>query len=395
MELSRASEIRAYLQEQRPGMIRMLGELVSMETPTRRPERQRSILDRLEAVLDQLGFWTHRIRGGGTGGHLFARPANRSREHPIQLLLGHCDTVWPVGTLNGMPLRIAPDRLRGPGSFDMKGGLTQMLFALRAADALELETSVTPVVLINSDEEIGSPESTRWIRHLARAADRALVFEPALGISGELKTARKGGGRFNIRVTGRSAHAGLEPEAGVSAILELSHVVQALHELNDPERGISVNVGTIEGGINPNIVASDSEAVVDVRVRRAEDVDEVVERIRGLTPENPGAKLEVTGGMGRPPMEFTEGNRRLWELAREAGQALEIDLDHATAGGASDGNTTSLFTAVGDGAHARHEYVDLNYLVDRTALVTLLLTARPLDQSARVTSLTDEAEISP
>ena len=215
----------------------------------------------------------------------------------------------------------------------MKAGLAQLIFGLKALQALKLIPKVRPVVFINSDEEIGSRESTRHIKRLARRADRALILEPALGPEGALKTARKGVGKFSIRVKGKAPHAGLEPGAGASAILELSHVIQKLFAMNDASRGITVNVGMIDGGLRPNVVAPESTAIVDVRVLTRRDAEDIESRIRALTATTPGATLEIEGGIGRPPMERTEGNRILWEAARRVGQELGIVLSEDTAGG--------------------------------------------------------------
>ncbi len=205
--------------------------------------------------------------GRRSGGHLYARPEWRGRRTPAQLLLGDCDTVWPLGTLAKMPVKVKDGVITGPGVYDIKGGLAQMVFALRALRDLGLNPPLTPVVFVYSDEEIGSRGSTRHIRRHARVAEKAFVMEPSLGPSGKLKTARKGVGRFSIVVEGEAAHAGLDPEGGASAILELSYLIQALFALNDPVHGTTVNVGTIDGGLSPNVVAPESRALVDVRVR--------------------------------------------------------------------------------------------------------------------------------
>jgi glutamate carboxypeptidase len=284
-----------------------------------------------------------------------------------------------------MPVRISDGKLQGPGMYDMKAGLAQLIFGLKALQALKLTPKVRPVVFINSDEEIGSRESTRYIKRLARGADRALVLEPALGPEGALKTARKGVGTFTVRVHGKAAHAGLERSAGTSAIFELSHVIQKLFAMNDASRGITVNVGMVDGGLRPNVVAPESTAVVDVRVLTKRDAEDIETRIRALTDTPAGATLEIEGGIGRPPMERTEGNRTLWESARRIAEELGIALSEDTAGGGSDGNTTSLYTptldglgAVGGGAHAHHEFVYLNRLAERAALLALLLLEPPL-----------------
>jgi glutamate carboxypeptidase len=206
---------------------------------------------------------------------LYARPQARPRGAPFQLLIGHSDTVWPHGTLAAMPVRREGSRLAGPGVFDMKGGLVVMLYALRALRELGLQPALSPVVLVNSDEEIGSPESTRHIQRLARAAARVFVLEPGFGPQGALKTARKGVLRFDVLVQGKSAHAGLAPQEGVSAILELSHIVQQLFALNDWEHGVSVNVGEINGGTRPNVIAHEARAVVDVRVPTVADAERI------------------------------------------------------------------------------------------------------------------------
>jgi len=244
---------------------------------------------------------------------------------------------------------------------------------------------VTPVVLVNSDEEIGSRESITTIRRLARIADRTLVLEPALGPEGLLKTTRKGIGRFTITIAGTPAHAGLDPGKGASAILELSHVIQTLHALNDTDRGISVNVGVIEGGVRANVVAASARAVADVRVRTLADARYVEDKIHQLQSVTPGVVLQITGRIGRPPMEATPRNRALWKVARQSADALGLEIGEGEAGGGSDGNHASLLSAtldglgpVGDGAHATHEHVRLDKLAERTALLAMMLLADPL-----------------
>ncbi|MDT8320471.1 MAG: M20 family metallopeptidase, partial [Xanthomonadales bacterium] len=335
--------------------------------------------------LEALGFRVRRLPGHRSGGMLYARPATRRRGAPAQLLLGHYDTVWPLGSLTDMPFDHEGDIARGPGVYDMKGGLAQALLALDALRHFGLTPQVAPHVFLNSDEEIGSRESRRWIEALAPLMDRVFVLEPSLGPTGRLKTSRKGIARFTVTIRGEAAHAGLDPGAGASAILELSHVIQALFALNDPERGISVNVGTIDGGLRPNVVAPKSSAVVDVRVATLEDEKNVESAIRSLQPAIPGTSLEIDGGFGRPAMERTPANRAAWRLARMIGKKLGLQLEQAMAGGGSDGNFTSLYTAtldglgaVGDGAHARHEHLRIGASLERASLLVLLLMAPPL-----------------
>lgn len=367
----------------------LLRRLVESESPSREPAAQAAVQALLAAELERLGYHVRRHPGRESGGFLTAAPGERPRKRPIQILVGHSDTVWPLGTLASRPVAAADGRMRGPGIFDMKGGLVQMVFALEALREAGEPLAVTPVVLVNSDEEIGSPDSRSVVRRLARAADRVLVLEPAMGRRGWLKNARKGVGQFDVRVSGRAAHAGLEPAKGVSAILELSRLVQRLDALNDPERGITVNVGTIDGGVRPNVVAPEARALVDVRVATLEQGREIEQKIRALEPQARGARVEITGGVDLPPMEKTPGNRALWRLARTAGRELGLELEARTAGGGSDGNTASRYAptldglgAVGGGAHAVHEFVRLDRLAERAALLALLVAAPPLGRSA-------------
>lgn len=388
MDAVLAHRVSDYLHRHRPALVEFLERLALAESPSMQPEAQDEVLNIISGALVEVGYAVRSLPGS-SGGHLYARPCRRERRAPVQLLLGHCDTVWPLGTLAEMPVEVVDGVIRGPGVYDMKGGLAQMVFALRALEDLGLKPPVTPVAFVNSDEEVGSRESTLHIRRLARVAERAFVLEPSLGPSGKLKTARKGVGRFSVSVEGQAAHAGLDPEAGISAILELSYLIQALFALNDAERGTTVNVGTIDGGLSPNVVAPQSSAVVDVRVPTREEARRVEEEIMGLKPVTPGVTLRVEGGMGRLPMERTPRNRRLWRRARELGGALGLRLEEGVAGGASDGNTTSLFTAtldglgaVGDGAHARHEFVYADAMVERCALLVLLLMEPPIEDGA-------------
>ena len=389
----KAREIRGYLEQQTEAMVGLLEQFVAVETPSDVPESQQPMLDLLADAFATLDYRTTRLPARRRyGGHLYARPRHRKpvgRGHAEtrrwQLLIGHCDTVWKIGTLEQMPLERDGDVLRGPGVYDMKAGLVEIIFALKALKALGLDPEVEPVVFSNSDEEVGSRESTRYIRQLAAGADRAFVLEPSLGPDGRLKTARKGVGRFVIRVVGKAAHSGLDPTAGASAILELSHVIQKLFALNDPERGASVNVGLIDGGVRANVVAPESSAIVDVRVVSHEDADRIESAITSLVAETPGVSIEVEGSIGRPPLERTEANRQLWRIASDLARELEFELTEGIAGGASDGNTTSLYTAtldglgaVGDGAHADHEHIRVSQLPERCALLATLLLEKPL-----------------
>jgi glutamate carboxypeptidase len=381
-----ADALRTYLDGHRRQMLAVLEALVRAESPTDVPDAQAEVQARLARLWRTLGYRVEPLPGGAdSGGHLYARPRERPRHTPTQLLVGHSDTVWPRGTLDAMPFEIEDNVVRGPGVFDMKGGLVQMLFAVAALQRVGGPLPVVPLVFINSDEEQGSPTSRRPLTRLARCADRAFVLEPALGLDGKIKTARKGGGRFTIQIDGKSAHAGLDPEGGSSAILELSHVVQRLHALNDPEAGISINVGTISGGTQPNVVADAGSAQVDVRVQTTEQAREIEAAIRGLEATTDGTSLHIDGGFGRLPMTPSPAARRLWARACEAADLLGVSLDEGRSGGVSDANTISQHTPtldglgpVGDGAHARHEFCYIDKMVERSALLALLLAQPPL-----------------
>lgn len=377
-----AVEILDYLRGERDRLIDCIRQLVEAESPSDQPDLHEAPRRIIEGYLRELGLNPMALRGANCSRHVYASPVSRPRGRPLQLLVGHYDTVWPAGTLAKRPFAVDGNLLRGPGSFDMKGGIAQMLFALEAVEQAGGDLPVTPCVFINSDEEIGSRSSTRYIRRLARASVRALVMEPALGEEGRLKTARKGIGRYDVKVFGRPAHAGLNPEQGSSAILELAAVIQQLFSINDPAAGVSVNVGTIDGGLKPNVVAPHSSAVVDVRVPTHADAERVDDAIRSITPTLEGTRIVIEGGIGRPSMEPTPDNRRLWKQARALGRALGLDLEEASVGGGSDGNTTSQYTAtldglgpVGDGAHAEHEFLNIDRTIERAALLALLLRA--------------------
>ena len=292
-----ATEILAYFKASNDNMVEFLENLIHYESPSNNPNSQKALLEFLENKLNSLGYFTCYVPGKKTGGFLYARPQNRDRRKPLQLLLGHCDTVWEKNTLLKMPISKNDGKMTGPGVYDMKAGLTQLIFSLQVIHEMSLHSHLSPVILINSDEEIGSRESRHIIKRLAKIAERAFVMEPPLGLEGKLKTARKGLGRFTITVTGKAAHAGLDPGKGINAIVELSHQVQRLFAMNDFDKGITVNVGTIQGGISPNVVAPESNAVVDVRVLNKEDGEFITEQIYGLQPTISDVEIKVEGGI--------------------------------------------------------------------------------------------------
>lgn len=377
-----ADRILAHVREQDALLVSLLRDLVVAESPSAEPAVHETARHVFMSALMELDFSVIEVGSGDGPRHVYARPSLRERGSGSQLVVGHYDTVWPVGTIAERPFEVDGNIIRGPGVFDMKGGLVQLVLALKALRELDLSTELTPVIFVNADEEIGSRTSTRFIRLLAQHSERAYVLEPALGEEGSLKTERKGIGRFTITVHGKAAHAGLDPAGGASAILELSHVIQKLFALNDPDKGISINVGTVDGGVQPNVIAPHSSAVADVRVPTIADGEHIENLIHGIEAETAGVRLHIEGKIGRPSMEPTARNEALWRQAKSAASELGLDLTRARVGGGSDGNTTSQYTAtldglgpVGHGAHATHEFLYIDKTLERAALLAMLLLA--------------------
>jgi glutamate carboxypeptidase len=315
--------------------------------------------------------------------------------HPPILMLGHFDTVWPTGTLDTMPFRIDGQFAYGPGILDMKAGLVLGIHALAALQ--ESDVLHVPVVfLFTSDEELGSPSSRPLIEVEAARARAVLVLEPSA--AGALKTARKGVGMFRVRVEGLAAHAGSNPELGVSAIDELARLIIDLHDLTDPTTGTTVNVGLVTGGTRANVTAATATAEVDLRVTSMAEAQRLEETILGLPAHNPKARVVVTGGMNRPPMERTPGVAALYEMAKRIAADLGFDLKEASVGGGSDANfVTPLgvavvdgLGAVGDGAHATSEHVEIDSLPVRAALIAGLIRELQSMDGRSQTHLVDE-----
>ena len=311
-------------------------------------------------------------------------PAGVDPDAKPALILCHYDTVWPVGSLETHPFRIetGDDGIRrayGPGIFDMQTSLVMVAEVLRAVNALDLPLTRPITVLMTSDEEVGSRTSRKLIEEEARKAAYVLVMESPLP-GGVIKTNRKGSAHFELAIRGKAAHAGVEPEKGISAVQELAHQILALHSLTDLEIGTTVNVGVVSGGSRSNVVAADAHAVIDVRFWTAAEMERVITAIRGLTPVLPGAKLEMRGGASRPPLEraMTEG---LFAQAQVIGEKLGLTLTEGGTGGGSDGNLTGAIGVPtldglgcpGHGAHADHEHIEIDRLAERTALLAALL----------------------
>lgn len=304
-------------------------------------------------------------------------PRNRKGTKPI-LLLGHLDTVWPVGTLKTMPCRIAEGRLWGPGTLDMKAGVAMALTAIEMlAEAELLQREI--ILLLNTDEEVGSPASRPITEQLARECAAAFVLEPAQGLA--YKTARKGTGDWRIEIRGVAAHAGVDFEKGASALRELASIIAEVSSWTDLKRGLTVSVGVAGGGTKTNVIAAAAFAEIDVRIAKATDRPRIERRFKTLKPADKRCSLTISGGFNRPPMERRRGTVKLFEQARALAAELGISLEEAATGGASDGNFTSALGiptldgmgAVGEGAHARHESILLEHLAPRTALLAGML----------------------
>ena len=367
-----------YCRAEEDWLLDTIEALVALESPT----DVKGAVDQCGAELAKrlvaLGADVRSIATATAGDHLRAEFGRGPRQI---MLLGHFDTVWPVGQLQQMPWTRADDRLSGPGVFDMKAGIALGMLATRALLAVAPPTSHRLVMLWTTDEETGSRTSRALLESEAQRSEAVLVLEPALP-GGVLKTSRKGCGEYEIVVSGEAAHAGVDPTKGVSAIRELARQVLAVETLQDLDRGVSVNVGVMSGGTRANVVAAAAHAIVDVRAPSQADADRVDAAIRGLTPHLPGARLEIRGGFERPPMERTDGVARLFALAEEVGAALGQTVGEGSTGGGSDGNfcaalgipTLDGLGAVGDGAHAQHEHVLVSHLVPRATLLAALLS---------------------
>jgi glutamate carboxypeptidase len=372
--------ILAWLEARQDEMLSLLGELVALESPS----TEKSAVDRLgrklASELELSGARVRVVEGEPFGDHLVAEVEGADRGGAI-LLLGHMDTVWGMGALQEMPFRVEKGRAHGPGVFDMKAGLVQALYALRALRETNSELSARVTFLINSDEETGSSSSRELIETEARRSRAVFVLEPALGPEGRIKTFRKGVGVFQIRVSGKAAHAGLDPESGVSAIEELARQIQALHGMTDSARGVTVNVGTVRGGTRSNVIAADAQAEIDLRISTLADAEEMQSRILGLRPYLDGTQVIVTGGVDRPPLERSPDVVALYQTAVALARDLGFELGEGSAGGGSDGNFTAALGvptldglgAVGDGAHAAREYTVIAEMPRRAALLAGLI----------------------
>ena len=363
-------------------MVRLLGRLVTVESPS----FDKAGVDRLGRIV--AAEWRRRgarvefLKQTERGDHVRA-DLSLGRGHPEGqlLVLGHLDTVYPLGTLACMPFRVARGCAWGPGTFDMKGGLVIALFAVDALYRAGITLHKRLVFLWTSDEEIGSGSSRAAIEREAKRSDAVLVLEPAFGLDGRLKTQRKGVGEVTLRVTGRAAHAGIDPRKGVNAVHELALQIARLMRMNDPRRGITVQADVIAGGTFTNVIPEHAEARIDVRIAHASDARRLNRKLHALRPILKGAKLEVRGGINRPPLERTAAVRALFVHAQSLAREMGFALGEASVGGGSDGNFTAALGvptldglgAVGNGAHSPREHAIIRALPERAALLAALL----------------------
>jgi glutamate carboxypeptidase len=358
--------------EQKPESIALLEEMVSMESPSYDKELTDRFVQFLAGKFQEIGGDVDIVPAAKVGNHLRVKFSDAST-HRV-LLLGHTDTVWTAGEIAKRPFKIENGRATGPGVFDMKAGILLMWMAMRALKARPV------TILLNSDEEIGSSSSRSLIESEASQCRAVLVLEPSLP-GGALKTARKGVGRFTVKAIGRAAHAGIDPGKGVNAVEEISRQILKLQQMTDSTRNTTVTVGVVQGGTRPNVVPAEAAAEIDVRIASIDEAGRIAAMIKALSPELPGARLEIRGGINRPPMERNTETDRLFGAAREIAAEFGLDLKEGSTGGASDGNFTSAIGiptldglgAIGGGAHAIDEWIEIDSLPQRAALLAGLI----------------------
>lgn len=376
--------LRSFFEAHRNEMLDFTQWLVEQESMSREAEATRRIAENLGEKLVAMGAAVDLIDDRRYGSTLIARFDRFGHAHPEDkkqlLVVGHLDTVWPPGTLAARPFRIEDDRAFGPGIFDMKAGVMLATFAMRAIKELGRTTERPVTLMMTCDEETGSVFSRPVIDDEARKAHAALVLEPPIP-GGTVKTARKGVGEFELIIHGRPAHAGNDLRAGISAITELAHQVLAINNLNDFERGTTVNVGVARGGVLSNVVAAEAHAFIDMRFQNIADGQRITDAMLKLQPVIDGARIEVRGGINRPPLVRTELTAQLFEHARRLGAEVGLDLKEGSVGGGSDGNFIAAHGVPvldglgvdGAGAHAEHEHIIISDIPRRAALLTRLI----------------------
>jgi glutamate carboxypeptidase len=381
-----AREFLRHFGARRDELLSLTRALCEAESPSGDAEGSRAVVNLLEEYAHALGGFTscERIAApDGYGEHFRLRAFTEgAQEERTLLLLGHTDTVHPRGTLAARPWREEGGKIYAPGVFDMKASCAASMEALRACAALGIRPRRPAVLLLTCDEESGSHSGRALVEEEARRAEYVLVLEPSAP-GGLAKTARKGTGLFNVTVEGRAAHAGLEPEKGVSAILELARQIERVAALARPEVGTTINVGTLSGGTHSNVVAAEARAEVDVRFSTLEEARRIEEALRSLKPFDGRASVKVSGGINRPPLERTSAVAALYEKVRRVASEFDFELGETGVGGASDGNFAAAFCPAvldglgceGGGAHASHEHIEADRLVPRAALLAALVAS--------------------
>ena len=373
--------LHRWLDARRPQLVDDLVAYVELETPSDDLALLKKGLAHVEEWLaERLGPPADRAHHeSGEHGDVVVLEYAGTGDRPLTLL-AHYDTVWSAGTLDGWPVRVDGDRVSGPGVFDMKAGLVQAAWAVRALRAADVPHPPLRL-LLNGDEEVGSRFSRPLIEQACADAAAVLVFEASA--DGALKTGRKGVGIFEVAARGVEAHAGLDPESGASAVDEIARLVLRLHAASDPAAGTTVNVGVVRGGTRSNVVAGTAHADVDVRVRSVAAQEHIDALLQGLAPHDPRAEVAVRGGWNRPVMEPNAAISSVFALARRAAEQLGVELRETSVGGASDGNFAAAMGlpvldglgAVGGGAHARHEHVTVSGMVERSAVAAAVIAA--------------------
>jgi len=370
------------LTAQEPEMVACLRQLVELESPSHNKPALDGLGRHLAAEFEKLGGHPRFHTQEHAGDHLQVDFPGAGK--PI-LILGHMDTVWDLGTLAAMPFRVAGGRAFGPGGFDMKAGIVQAIYAIRALQEPGGRLPRAITVLLVTDEEIGSRSSRPVTEALAKESAAVLVLEPSQGSNGALKTSRKGVGAYHVKIEGREAHSGLDSDKGASAVLELARQLLVIEKFTDRKRGITVNPGVVRGGTRTNVIAGEATAEVDARVSKSTDILHLDEKFRSLKPLDKRCKVTISGGIGRPPMERSKEVVALFILAQRLARELGWKLEEASVGGGSDGNFTAALGiptldglgAVGEGAHARHESVVIAEMPRRAALLARLIKAIP------------------
>ncbi|MEP6924470.1 MAG: M20 family metallopeptidase, partial [Pyrinomonadaceae bacterium] len=373
MLASQTPALLNYFNDRQTQILQFIREVVEIESPSYDMEGSRAVVARLGAAAKQLENVDsiEQIAAPGYGDHLIIRAFSSLPEKPI-LLLGHTDTVHPRGSLATKPFRIEGDKVFAPGIFDMKSGGVLMFEVLRAFEILAIKPSHPIVILLSCDEEIGSPTGREIVEREASKAAFCLVIEPSAP-GGKAKTGRKGTATYTLKAHGVPAHAGLEPERGASAILELAHQIHKIHALNKPEIGTTANVCTISGGTATNVIPDAAECEIDVRFTSMSEASRIETEINNLKPVDERVSLQVIGEINRPPLERTEKIVELYEKARQIAASFNYELGETQVGGASDGNFVAVLGVPvldglgiqGDGAHTHHEHILLSDIPKR------------------------------